>query len=231
MDSAEDPRNLLGREEGQNRVAPYESPCPVGCIFSNGKLFGDCRSPESKECFLRPQEDPRNLVDEFKYFPVDVIRARLAERRRNFATLILNIDYDLNIATLVRTHNAFCGKEIFYLGRRKYNRRGAVGAYIYENLTYFGTLEEAVEKIPKEYTWVGIDNRPGSVPLPEFEWPEQPLLLVGHEKGGLDFLPQLPYHCKAIVSIPQAGSVRSLNVGVAAGIAIYDLCTKKGWLK
>lgn len=175
-------------------------------------------------------EDLRNLVDEFKYFPVDVIRARLAERRRPFATMALNIDYDLNLATMVRTHNAFCGQEFFYLGRRKYNRRGAVGAYIYELVSHFPDLEAALAGSPKEYTWVGIDNRPGSVPINEFEWPDRPLLVFGQERNGLDFLPQLPYYCKYVVSIPQIGSVRSLNVGVAAGIATYDLCTKKGWL-
>jgi tRNA G18 (ribose-2'-O)-methylase SpoU len=161
---------------------------------------------------------------------VEEIRGELDRRRRPFASLILNIDYDLNIATIVRTHNAFCGQEIFYLGRRKYNRRGCVGTYIYEHLTHFGTLEEALEGIPKHYTWVGVDNRPGAVPIGEFNWPENPLLVFGQEQEGLDFLPQLPYHCSQVVYIPQTGSTRSLNVGVASGIAMYDLSTKKGWL-
>jgi len=161
---------------------------------------------------------------------VEDIRKLLDRRRCPFGTLILNIDYDLNIATIVRTHNAFCGQEIFYLGRRKYNRRGCVGTYLYENITHFGTLEEALEGVPKDYTWIGIDNRPGSVPIQDFEWPEKPLLIFGQEQDGLDFLPQLPYHCSQVVNIPQTGSTRSLNVGVASGIAMYDLCTKKGWL-
>ena len=161
---------------------------------------------------------------------MEEIRAILDRRRRPFGTLILNIDYDLNIATIVRTHNAFCGQQVFYLGRRKYNRKGCVGTYLYEHITHFGTLEHAREEIPKDYRWVGIDNRPGAVPITDFEWPEKPLLIFGHEQGGLDFLPQLPYLCNQVVSIPQVGSTRSLNVGVAAGIAMYDLCTKKGWI-
>jgi tRNA G18 (ribose-2'-O)-methylase SpoU len=179
---------------------------------------------------VEAEGDQRNLVEEFKGLEVEEIRQVLAPRRRPFATLILNIDYDLNIATIVRSHNAFCGQEIFYLGRRKYNRRGCVGTYVYENITHFGTLEEAQKGILSAYTWVGIDNRPGSVPMTTFEWPERPLLLFGHEQAGLDFLPELPYNCKHIVNIPQIGSVRSLNVGVAAGIAMYDLCMKRGWL-
>ena len=175
--------------------------------------------------------DTRNVIDEFKGLSVEDIRAELSKRRRPFGTLILNIDYDLNIATIVRTHNAFCGEEIFYLGRRKFNRRGCVGTYHYEDLTHFSTLEEALENIPDKYTWIGVDNRPGAIPLQEFEWPAQPLLIFGHERGGLDFLPQLPYHCSQVVKIPQMGSTRSLNVGVASGIAMYDLCNKRGWLR
>lgn len=178
---------------------------------------------------MTSEDDPRNLTDEFKYYPVEIIRARLAERRRSFGTMVLNIDKDLNLATMVRTHNAFCGTEFFYLGRKKYNRRGTVGTHIYENITHLAGLEEALERIPKDYTWVGIDNRPEAVPITQFDWPERPLLVFGHEQGGLDFLPELIYHCQSVVMIPQIGSVRSLNVAVSAGIAYYDLCYKRGW--
>lgn len=195
-----------------------------GSAQSCGLVVGQSATTDGRE------EDKRNLRDEFKYFPVDLIRARLAERRRPFATLALNIDYDLNIATIVRSHNAFCGQEFFYLGRRKYNRKGCVGTYIYENITHLRDLDEALSATKERYTWVGIDNRPGAVPLTSFEWPDNPLLIFGHEGEGLDFLPHLAYHCKHVVMIPQIGSVRSLNVGVAAGITMYDLCTKKGWL-
>ena len=161
---------------------------------------------------------------------MEEIRRILEARRRPFASLFLNIDYDLNISTLVRTHHVFCGQEIFYIGRKKYNRRGCVGTYLYENIQYFEKLEEALEKIPAHYTWIGVDNRPGAIPLHTYEWPSQPLLVFGHEKGGLDFLPELPKLCKDVIYIPQAGSCRSLNVSVAGGIAYYDLAAKKGWL-
>ena len=175
-------------------------------------------------------EDTRNVVDEFKGVHLDAIRGVLEGRRRAFATLILNVDYDINISTIVRSHNAFCGQEIFYIGRRKFNRRGCVGTYIYENITHFPDFETAKKHISSDYTWIGVDNRPGSVPISSFDWPENPLLVFGHEKEGLDFVPELPYHCSSIVMIPQTGSVRSLNVSVAAGITMYDLSNKKGWI-
>ncbi len=175
-------------------------------------------------------EDSRNVVDEFKGMSVEEIRTRLAERRNPFATLLLNIDYDINISGIIRTHNVFCGQEIFYLGRRKMNRRGCVGTYHYENITHFPTFEEAKEGISKDYIWVGVDNRPGATPLTDFDWPDRPLLVFGHENGGLDFLPELAYSCRDIVYIPQIGSCPSLNVAVAAGIAMFDLANKKGWI-
>ncbi len=180
---------------------------------------------------LRTSLDKRNVIDEFKDLPVEEIRSRLDERRNPFASLFLNIQYDINISTMIRTHNAFCGQEIFYIGRRKMNRRGCVGTYLYENITHFSDLEEAKAAISPDYTWVGVDNLPGATPLSEFEWPAKPLLVFGHEQGGLDFLPELSYSCKNIVFIPQTGSCRSLNVAVAAGITMFDLANKKGWLR
>lgn len=175
--------------------------------------------------------DLRNVANDFKYFPIEVIKQRLAERRRPFATMCLNLDKDLNVASVLRTHNAFCGLEFFWLGRKKFYRPGAVGTYIYETMRHVVDLPEALEKA-KEYTWIGLDNRPGAVSIKDFSWETEkpPLLIFGHEQGGLDFLPDLAYHCKHIVMIPQAGSVRSLNVGVSAGIAMFDLCMKKGWM-
>jgi len=178
------------------------------------------------------REDTRNVSNDFKYFPIEVIKQRLAERRRPFATMCLNLDKDLNVATTVRTHNSFCGEEFFWLGRRKFYRPGAVGAYLYETMTHLQDLDEARAKLGDRYTWVGIDNSRGAVPITSFSWETEkpPLLIFGQEREGLDFLPDLAYHCKHIVMIPQIGSVRSLNVGVSAGIAMYDLCMKKGWM-
>ncbi|KKL56708.1 hypothetical protein LCGC14_2242720 [marine sediment metagenome] len=176
------------------------------------------------------EQDTRNVRDEFKGLPMEDILRELKKRRHPFATMCLNIDYDINIATMVRNHNAFCGEEFFYIGRRRWNRQGAVGTYLYEQITHFEDLKEAQAGIPAKYTWVGIDNLPGAVPISTFEWPDHPLLILGHENGGLDFLPDLTYNCSSIVMIPQTGSVRSLNVGVASGVAMYDLSFKKGWL-
>ncbi len=173
----------------------------------------------------------RNVVDEFRDMEVEEIRERLNMRRNPFATMTLNIDYDINISSIVRNHNAFCGQEIFYIGRKKFNRKGCVGTYLYENITHFSSLEEAVSSIDASYTWVGIDNRENSVSMVDFKWPEKPLLVFGHQKDGLDFLPGLVDYCSEVVAIPQVGSVRSINVACAASITMYDVCSKKKWIK
>lgn len=171
-------------------------------------------------------DDTRNITDDLKGLTMEEIRFILQGRRKPFASLILNVGYDINIASIIRNHNAFCGQEIFYIGRKRFNRRGCVGTHLYENITYFQTLEEAIERIPNAYTWVGIDNIPGSVSICSYDWPTRPLLVFGHEKEGLGHVPGLIEHCKETVYIPQAGSVRSLNVACASSVAMYDFIQK-----
>lgn len=175
-------------------------------------------------------EDRRNLRNELKGLPTEEIREILDSRRRDFGILAVNILHDLNMASMIRSHNAFLGSGFYYFGKRKYYKPGTVGAHHYEPVKYVKNLAGAVKTIPKDYTWVGIDNVEGAVPLHEFEWPEKPLLVFGSEAEGLDFCPEIRYHLSSIVEIPQIGSVRSLNVATAAGIVIYDLCLQQGWL-
>ena len=63
-------------------------------------------------------------------------------------------------------------------------------------------------------------------PLDEYEWPDCHCTLVfGQEQIGIP--KEIKNICHEMVYIKQYGSVRSLNVAVASGIAMYDLCAKK----
>lgn len=199
-----------------------------GCSVA-GWFDHPTQNPPSEELNI-PCIDPRNISDEFKGMPTEQIKQTLDSRRRPFAVLAVNILHDLNMASIVRNHNAFLGSHFYYMGKKKYYRPGAVGAQHYEPVTFVENLEKAKETIPEDYVWVGIDNVEGSIPINEFDWPKKPLLVFGSEKEGLDFDPKLRYTCKHLVNIPQLGSVRSLNVATAAGIALYDLCLQQGWL-
>ena len=188
------------------------------------------KGPETRKSVISAEFDARNLRPEFKNVATDEIRRILAARRRKFSVLAINTENDFNLGSILRSHNAFLGSHFYYLGQKRYYKPGTVGTHHYEPITYLENFEVAREKIPGDHIWVGVDNAPNAISLQNFDWPENPLIVLGNEHEGLDFCPELKYHCKYVVAIPQLGSVRSLNVAVAAGIVLYDLCLQQGWL-
>lgn len=171
--------------------------------------------------------DNRNVIDEFKGMPVDEIRSILETRRHPFSVLLCNIQYDINTGNIVRTANAFSASRILIYGRRNFDKRGAVGTYIYENMVYVRKDTELPDAIGND-TLIAVDNTSGSVPIHKFEWPENPCLVFGHESEGIS--EDVKKLCKMSVAVPQSGSVRSMNVATAAGITMYDLLLRRGWL-
>ena len=168
------------------------------------------------------EEKKRNVIDFFSYWKTSDILLHLDTKRHPFGVLCCNIGGDFNISTAIRNNNAFLAKEVFIYGNRRWDRRGAVGTYHYSHIKHIQT-EEELDSI-SDYTWVGIDNIPGAVPMDEYSWPENPLMCFGEEQHGL--APEIIKRCKDIVYIRQYGSVRSLNVGTASGIAMYDFTNK-----
>lgn len=166
--------------------------------------------------------DNRNVIDVFKYWTTDAIKTNLDERRHNFSVLVSNKFHDFNLGTVIRNSNAFLAKEVLIYGRKQYDRRGAVGTNHYENIKHIKEIEDL--NFPDSVI-VGIDNLPGSVPIESFVWPTQHVILAfGQEDVGLP--QEILDICTHLVYIKQYGSVRSLNVGVASGIAMYDYCQK-----
>lgn len=166
----------------------------------------------------------RNVIDHYEYWTTDAIKADLDSKRNDFRILISNKFHDFNIGTVIRCSNAFLGKEVLIYGPSKtWDRRGTVGAHLYENLKHIKHIDELDFQGQKV---IGIDNLPGSVPIETFEWPDEPFVMAfGQEQVGLP--EEILDVCDNLVYISQYGSVRSLNVGVAAGIAMYDYCSKK----
>lgn len=165
-----------------------------------------------------------NVADQFKGSTVDEIKKSLQATANPFAVCFEHWIGDFNMGSGIRNANAFNAREVFYLGDKKWDRRSAVGVYNYTSVTWLSTIDEFLN-LREKYTIIGVDNIPGkSVPLTNFKWPPNTLMVFGEEGVGLT--PKMQELCSSIVEIEMYGSVRSLNCGVASGIVMHDLVNK-----
>jgi tRNA G18 (ribose-2'-O)-methylase SpoU len=164
--------------------------------------------------------DRRNVVDRYRYWRLGAIVADLDRRRHDFHVAIENWQHDLNIGTVVRTANAFLAREVHIVGRRRWNRRGAMVTDRYQHLRHHEDVAALVRWAQaQDLVIVGVDNLPGAVPIESVHLPRRCLLLFGQEGPGLS---DTARDAAAIVcSIAQYGSTRSINAGVASAIAMH----------
>ena len=164
--------------------------------------------------------DRRNVLDRYRYWTVAAIVSDLDTRRHGFHVAIENWEHDRNIGTVVRTANAFLAAEVHIIGKRKWNRRGAMMTDVYQHVRHHAAMDEFVGWADdRSLPVVGIDNLPGSVPLEHTALPEACVLLFGQEGPGLSA--DARDAASSVCSIAQFGSTRSINAGVAAGIAMH----------
>lgn len=168
-------------------------------------------------------KETRNIIDYYWYWKNEAIKADLDKRRHPFWVLCSNLHNDYNIACVIRSANAFLASKVFVYGRKKYDKRGTVGTHHYEHVENFKD-EAVLDDLYDQFNLVAFDNVENALPLPDFQWPERPLMAFGQEQVGLP--PEILNRAKNVVYIPQYGSVRSLNVASAASIAMYDWCVK-----
>ncbi len=170
---------------------------------------------------LLEQGDTRNVVDGYRYWRMEAIVADLDERRHPFSVAIENWQHDLNIGSIVRTANAFLADTVHIVGRRRWNKRGAMVTDRYQHVLHHddvaGLLAWARERgLPV----VAVDNVPGSVPIEEYDLPEACVLLFGQEGPGLTA--EALAGADAVVEIRQFGSTRSINASAAAAIVMHE---------
>ena len=164
--------------------------------------------------------DRRNVVDRYRYWHNDAIVADLDTRRHPFSVAIENFQHDFNIGSVVRTANAFNAEGVHVVGRRRWNRRGAMVTDRYLHVHHHPDVATFVAWAAEaELPLLGIDNLPGAVPLETFELPRRCVLLLGQEGPGLS--DEAREHCQALLSIAQFGSTRSINAGAAGAIAMH----------
>jgi tRNA G18 (ribose-2'-O)-methylase SpoU len=164
--------------------------------------------------------DRRNVIDRYRYWTVEAIVADLDARRHPFHVAIENWRHDMNIGTVVRNANAFGAAAVHIVGRRRWNRRGAMVTERYQHVEHHSTIEDLVGwAAGQDLALVGVDNLPGSVPLETVELPRRCVLVFGQEGPGLSAGARAA--CSPVCSIAMFGSTRSINAGVASGIAMH----------
>lgn len=165
----------------------------------------------------------RNVIDPYKAWETEQIVADLETRRTPLVNVCVNLTSDFNKGAIIRANNAFTGARVIITERRRYDKRGTVGTHHYEHVEYIpDTLTAIADLIADGYTVMPVDNTPEFHPLPitQVTFPAKTAFLYGEEQAGL---PRAAIEAAnhPPVYIPQHGSVRSLNVGQAAAVAMF----------
>ena len=190
-------------EENEIGVGPHVQPWPVD---------------ERYDRELLASGDRRNVEDRYRYWTIEAIKADLSTSRINLHVAIENWQHDLNIGTIVRNANAFNVAAVHIIGKRHWNRRGAMVTDRYLEIIHHPTVEAFVAAMHDRHI-IAVDNFAGATPLGQATLPEKAVLVFGGEGPGLSV--EMRVAAEQMVMIEQRGSTRSVNVGVAAGIVMY----------
>ncbi len=217
--------------------APYD-PMPHGpAEVGVGPWQGEWPTGAQYDARLLAEGDRRNVVDRYRYWTVEAIVADLDTRRHDFHVAIENWQHDFNIGTIVRSANAFLAAEVHIVGRRRWNRRGAMVTDRYQHVRHHedaDALAAYLHSLPEPVRLMGIDNLPGSSHLETMQVPRRVCFLFGQEGPGLS--EGAREACDGTFSIAQFGSTRSINASAAAAIAMHswivahaDLSDEAAW--
>ncbi len=191
-----------------------------GSLPGVGPWPGEHPSDPRLDPDLLEHGDRRNVVDRYRYWTVEAIVDDLDRHRHGFHVAVENIQHDFNIGSIVRSANAFLANEVHIVGRRRWNRRGAMVTERYQHVRHHESVTDFSQWCREEdLPILGIDNVPGSIALETYDVPSRCVLLLGQEGPGLS--PEAISCCDAILQIAGFGSTRSINVGAAAAVAMH----------
>lgn len=186
-------------------VGPWSGPWPEGDHYDPELLAGG---------------DRRNVVDRYRYWRREAIIADLDTVRHDFHVAVENWSHDFNIGSVVRTANAFGCSAVHIVGKRRWNRRGAMVTDRYQHVHHHPDTGSLVAwATERDLVLIGVDNLPGAVPLETYPLPRNAVLVFGQEGPGLS--EEVREVCAAVLSIAQFGSTRSINAGAAAAVAMH----------
>lgn len=176
---------------------------------------------------LLRQGDSRNVADRYRYCSNSAIKADLAKSQVSLEIAIENLAHDFNIGSIVRTANAFNVSKVHIVGRRQWNKRGAMVTNRYLEIIHHSTIEDFVTSLKKEQILVAVDNYPGAKNLAKTNLPKSSVLIFGSESDGVSS--ELAAKAQLSVEIEQLGSTRSINVGAAAAVVMYEWMRQNYW--
>ncbi|MGO1236537.1 TrmH family RNA methyltransferase [Microbacterium gubbeenense] len=198
-------------DEPTHGVGPWQGELPDGDHFD----------PE-----LLASGDTRNVVDEYRYWTMEAIVADLDSRRHAFHVAIENWQHDMNIGSIVRSANAFLANTVHIVGRRRWNRRGAMVTDRYQRVIHHpdvDTFQAWMEE--RGIPIIAVDNVGDAVPVDRADLPETCAFLFGQEGPGLT--EEALAAASSQIEITQYGSTRSMNASAAGAVVMYEWCRRR----
>ncbi|WP_040168308.1 TrmH family RNA methyltransferase [Microbacterium gorillae] len=201
------------------------SETPEWTTWGVGPWPGDWPEGEQYDPDLLRDGDTRNVIDRYRYWTMAAIVADLDQRRHPFHVAIENWQHDMNIGSIVRSANAFLADTVHIIGRRRWNRRGAMVTDRYQHVVHHATVEEFLAWAKDaQLPVLAIDNVGDAQPVDRAELPERCVLLFGQEGPGLS--PEALAGSDGSIEITQYGSTRSINASAAAAVVMYEWCRR-----
>lgn len=200
---------------------PADNPSNELSTYGVGPWQGEWPAEPRYDPELLERGDTRNVIDRYRYWLMDAIVADLDEHRHPFHVAIENWQHDMNIGSIVRSANAFAADTVHIIGRKRWNKRGAMVTDRYQHVMHHPDVATFVEWATAEsLPIIAIDNVPGSVIIETYRFPERCVLLFGQEGPGLS--EAAVASADTIVEISQFGSTRSLNASAAAAVTMHN---------
>lgn len=169
--------------------------------------------------------DTRNVIDRYRYWRMEAIVADLDTRRHPFHVAIENWQHDMNIGSIVRSANAFLADTVHIVGRRRWNKRGAMVTDRYQHVVHHEDVASfAAWATDEGIPIIAVDNVAGAVPVDKADLPERCVLLFGQEGPGLT--DEAIAAASGHIEITQYGSTRSINASAAGAVIMYEWCRR-----
>lgn len=191
-------------DDTKKGYGPHKKPWPVGKQYDQDLL---------------EHGDSRNVIDKYRYWTIEAIKQDMIDNSNGLEVAIENYKHDFNIGTIVRNCNAFNVRRLHIIGSRQWNKRGAMMTDKYLEVAYHKNSAEFLANFAGRDV-VAIDNKPGAKLLNDCELPKDAIYVFGSESEGVS--DEIIAASSSMIAIEQFGSTRSVNVGVASGVLMYE---------